>query len=80
MAGDKHGIQDKELARLVEVALAQGWTLHHGRTHLQLRSPDGLRQVFFPSTPSDRRAIHNIRATLRRNGMKLVIQTKRRNQ
>jgi hypothetical protein len=38
-----------------------------GRTHWRISHPDLESPVFAAGTPSDRRALHNLRATIRRN-------------
>ena len=47
---------------------AAGWTRKRGRKHAKMLSPDGLHVVVVPSTPSDRRALTNVRALVKRLG------------
>jgi hypothetical protein len=37
-----------------------------GRSHFKITHPEILRPIFAGGTPSDRRAIHNLRAMIRR--------------
>lgn len=54
---------------IVEHARAHGWELTRTRGgHLRLRSPHGAT-VLFGCSPSDHRAVRNLRADLRRNGL-----------
>ena len=56
---------------LVDAAQAAGWSVAKTRgNHVKWASPTGA-VVFSASTPSDRRAIHNIRAMLRRKGLQI---------
>ncbi len=60
----------KELKPLVRVALSEGWELTKtGGNHWKLRSPAGP-SVVFSSTGSDQREFFNLRADLRRNGLR----------
>ena len=60
----------KELKSLIRDATAQGWTIDRSRAgHLKWRSPQGGMPYFSSSTPSDKRAIHNIETALRRMGL-----------
>lgn len=58
----------RDIDQVIAAIRAQGWmaTLTNGG-HWRLASPTG-ELVFCPSTPSDVRAIRNIRARLRRAG------------
>ena len=63
----------KELKPLMKAAQKQGWdvvTTRNGR--IKWTSPQGGLPYFSASTPSDRRAIHNIAADLRRRGLRIV--------
>lgn len=61
----------KEWRDLIAEATRQGWQIElTGSNHLRWRSPEG-KPVFSASTPSDHRAIKNIRSMLRRNGLRL---------
>ncbi|WP_440030477.1 phosphoribosylglycinamide formyltransferase [Chromobacterium amazonense] len=55
----------KEFAALVAPILAAGGTLRPGRKHRVLILPNG-RRTGIPTSPSDRRAIHNLRSQLKR--------------
>lgn len=59
----------KDMADLVRRAQKQGWTWERRGSHQALRSPSG-EAIFMASTPSDRRTLRNIKATLRRHGMR----------
>ena len=50
---------------------AQGWDVGRTRSgHYKLTSPSG-QPVFTGSTPSDARAVNNLRSTLQKNGADL---------
>lgn len=56
---------------LVEAAQGAGWSVAKTRgNHVKWVSPTGA-VVFSASTPSDHRAIYNIRAQLRRHGLQI---------
>lgn len=60
----------KDFDLLVDQALAEGWTLARtGKGHLKLVAPDGKGAVYFANSPSDNRARHRFRTTLRRAGV-----------
>lgn len=59
-----HGI-----GRLVAAAITAGWQAVPTRKGAMLRSPDGITQILVHHTPSDRRAMKNARAQLRRAGV-----------
>jgi hypothetical protein len=46
-----------------------GWSVTPGKRHLEIRNPEGRRVATCASTPSDRRAVLNFRADLRRAGL-----------
>jgi predicted RNA binding protein YcfA (HicA-like mRNA interferase family) len=59
----------KEVSDLVRRARERGWVVEKTRGgHLRWRSPEG-KVVFSGSTPSDVRAVRNIRSLLRRMGL-----------
>lgn len=61
----------KELKPLMRAAKRQGWdvvTTRNGR--IKWISPEGGLPYFSASTPSDRRAIHNITSDLGKRGLK----------
>lgn len=59
----------KELKPLKAHAESQGWKVNTTRNgRLKWESPKGGLPYFSSSTPSDRRAIHNIVGDLRRRG------------
>lgn len=60
----------KELKPLIKQAEKQGWTVERTRAgKLKWVSPTGGIPYFSSVTPSDRRAIHNIAADLRKMGL-----------
>lgn len=63
----------KEVAALIEAAVAQGWTFKQRskETHGALYSPDGKTIVPFGGSYGDHRAIKNLKSALRRAGVKL---------
>lgn len=61
---------NKEAKKLLALAVRQGFIIEVRRNnHLKVTSPSG-RFFFASSTPSDRRAVLNLRADLRRAGFK----------
>lgn len=60
----------KDFKPLVRAALSAGMTLDDTGRHLRLKAVDG-RSVTLSGTPSDRRSFLNVRADLRRMGVKL---------
>ncbi len=56
---------DKEINQLVAGMVRQGWKFTKGR-HGKLRKPDGFGFVTIPNTPSDYRAILNLKRDIRR--------------
>jgi hypothetical protein len=61
----------KEIKELLAAAQKQGWRVEIGRGgHYKLFSPDGKCLVTMSSTPSDRHAIDNTVARMRRCGFK----------
>jgi transcriptional/translational regulatory protein YebC/TACO1 len=60
-----------DLGQLLKKAEEAGWTVVQGKrsSHYKLYAPDGKTIVTCGSTLSDHRAIKNIRAMLRRNGV-----------
>lgn len=61
-----------ELKGLRKAAEAQGWTVRiTNGGHLRWDSPKGGKPIFTASTPSDRRALANIRSMLRAAGLDL---------
>jgi hypothetical protein len=68
----------KELRSLLELATQQGWTVEQRNTnHYKLVAPNG-KVVFTSSTPSDRRAIENIKRDLRSGGLVITRKNERR--
>lgn len=60
----------KELRPLVTAALDAGWRVVQRRNgHLTLYPPNSRSPLFTSSTPSDSRALHNIRSGLRQRGL-----------
>jgi hypothetical protein len=68
----------KELKSLLELATQQGWRVEQRNTnHYKLVAPNG-KVVFTSSTPSDRRAIENIKRDLRSGGLVIIRKNERR--
>lgn len=67
-------VQDKDVARIVDMALDQGWDVYRRDSkqgHLCFVPPDpdaGL--VFHSTTTSDVRSIRNLRSQLRQRGLR----------
>lgn len=60
----------KELKPLMKAAKAAGWNVETTRNgRIKWTGPQGGLPYFSASTPSDRRAIHNIVADLRKRGL-----------
>lgn len=70
----KHGVlvSDKAVRELIKMAEAQGFKVlgGGGGRHVQIGCPNG-HIITISSTPSDKRAIQNIRGDLRRNGLRV---------
>lgn len=63
----------RDIRPLAITAFEQGWTVvKTNGGHLKWTSPTGMA-IFSASTPSDARAVRNIRSLLRRNG--LIVHT-----
>lgn len=62
---------NKDVRQFLEQVRDCGWSVHHTRRHIRLRSPDRTRLVDCPRTPSDPRSLRNVRAQLRRAGANL---------
>jgi len=60
-----------DLTTLVHLARRQGWCVERtGGGHMRFRSPDPTAPfIITSSTPSDQRAVRNMRAMLRRAGL-----------
>jgi hypothetical protein len=62
---------DKEIGRLLDVAEGGGWTVKQKRDGWMLLAPNRRDSVMVHATNSDHRAIKNLRAKLRRFGLKV---------
>lgn len=68
----------KELNKLFKIVLEQGWTIELSHNnHYKLYAPNG-KVVFVSSTPSDHRALQNIKRDLRANGLVIVKKNRRK--
>jgi predicted RNA binding protein YcfA (HicA-like mRNA interferase family) len=68
----------KEVHQLIELAVMQGWSVERTKgSHLKWLSPLGAI-MFSASTPSDTRAIQNIKKELRLRGFIELKKNKRR--
>ncbi len=56
---------DKDIRRLVQKLIGEGWEIKNGKKHHSIISPGG-RKIAVPSTPSDYRAIHNFQSDTKR--------------
>lgn len=62
---------NRDFRDLAQLALAQGWEINKTNGgHLRWKAPAGAL-IFSASTPSDRRAVANLRSQLRRAGLTL---------
>lgn len=57
---------DKDMNREIRALVRKGWQFKMGRKHGRLISPAG-GNICVPSTPSDRRALCNLRGHVARN-------------
>lgn len=72
MAARLSGSRD-EFQKIIDTAVAQGWKLKLTKKgHRKLLSPDGKTTVVTGGTPSDRRALMNFRADLKRAGVRFA--------
>jgi hypothetical protein len=61
----------KDLTQLVREARGAGWNVNvTPGGHLRFRAPEGGEPIFAASTPSDPRALANLRAHLKRRGLR----------
>jgi hypothetical protein len=58
-----------DIDEMVDLAQQKGWRVKVGDSHKQLFSPDGKKIVTVAGTPSDHRALMNIRAEFKRAGL-----------
>lgn len=61
-----------ELKQLIERAKASGWTVSRSKhnSHWRFLSPDtNVSPIYTSATPSDWRAVRNLRARLKRGGL-----------
>lgn len=64
--------KNREMKAVIEAAMKQGYILKTGRKHYKLIPPDKTQEIVtFGSTISDHRAFKNIRAILRRQGVRV---------
>lgn len=71
MSNRIRGIISKDLRCFARLAVQQGCLLRmRGSGHYELRTPDG-KSVFFTGTPVDRRGVLNVRAEMRRAGIRV---------
>ncbi len=59
-----HYSRDKEISRIVDALVKQGWIYRRGRKHGVLVAPTG-RSLAVPGTPSDHRAMRNFAHSVR---------------
>ena len=63
---------------LLELATEQGWKVERNKNnHFKFLSPTG-NIVFVSSTPSDHRALENIKRDLRVNGLVIIKKNRRK--
>jgi len=70
---------NKDLAGLARFARQHGWDITQGRSHLKWYGPEG-QLVVTSRTPSDRRAIANVVAVLRRHGLAVPTNNRKKKQ
>lgn len=54
----------KDFDLLIRQLVRKGWSFSHGTKHDKLRSPQG-RMITVARSPSDHRAVHNLRRDIR---------------
>jgi len=60
----------KELAVIIKVAISAGWRVELTKGgHYKWIAPNNIDFVFSSSTPSDNRALENLKQDLRRRGL-----------
>lgn len=63
----------KDLAVIIKIALDAGWRVEQTKGgHFKWIAPNGIDFVFSSSTPSDHRALENLKHDLRRRGLDVV--------
>lgn len=62
----------KDVKEIIALCRENGWTVRQSKHWVVTPPRIGARPVFIGSTPSDHRAIYNIRARLRRAGATFV--------
>lgn len=70
MSSSEATSNNKEIRILLKLARSQGWRIDGQGKHLRWFAPDGIGIVVTSATPSDHRALHNIKRDLRRAGLK----------
>jgi len=60
----------REVDKLIKIAWKAKWRMRKGNGHIKMMSPDGKHMVVAPISPSDHRSVKNLRAQLRRSGLK----------
>lgn len=67
----RRSTQNKDVRRLIDLAESQGWAIETTcGNHLRFIPPDPTKpMVHTSSTPSDRRAVQNLEAQLRKSGL-----------
>ena len=61
---------DKTRKQIIKSLRRQGWRIEEGTKHIKCFSPDGETIVTMGRTPSDHRAVRNLKARLRKGGWK----------
>lgn len=61
----------KDFRPLLKAAKDAGWTLHERDKGILLRAPDGKSTQMIHGSNSDFRAVKNLRASLRRAGVRV---------
>lgn len=67
MTKTSRSFKNKDLQQLFKEAESQGWEIRRAKRHIKLVAPDG-GFVFTSGTPTDNRAVKNIRSTMRKKG------------
>ncbi|NOQ36327.1 MAG: hypothetical protein GQ569_10590 [Methylococcaceae bacterium] len=56
----------KDINRLVQQLIREGWIYRRGKKHGRLRSPSGFPTLTVPTSPSDSRAFMNFKREVSR--------------
>jgi hypothetical protein len=61
----------RETDKLIKIAWKAGWRMQARNGHIKMQAPDGKTTVVASGSPSDHRGVKNLRAQLRRGGLRV---------